>query len=175
MITSKKIFILSLVVLFSLAGLAWGADCCPKSGTMQTTEAGQQGMDMSQQGAHHMDGMQAMGGMIMLEKQTVDGITAMVHLKDVREAMQKVGMEQTHHFMVMFSDAQTHEARNEGTVAVKIIDPAGTEQPPLKLMGMMGHFGADISLPEKGTYTFVLGTKLGDGQKRQFTFTYEQK
>jgi hypothetical protein len=37
-------------------------------------------------------------------------------------------------------------------------------------MGMEGHFGADIVLPEKGEYHFKVGTKLADGQKREYHF-----
>ena len=42
-------------------------------------------------------------------------------------------------------------------------------------MGMQGHFGADITLSETGEYKFMVGTKLADGEKRQFEFEYKMK
>jgi hypothetical protein len=40
---------------------------------------------------------------------------------------------------------------------------------------MQGHFGADVALSEKGKYEFTVGTKLADGEKRQFEFSYTLK
>jgi hypothetical protein len=85
--------------------------------------------------------------------------------------MAKMGMKETHHFMVAFVDA-AGEPVTEGNVAVKIKDPAGKESAPVKLMGMEGHFGADIVLEKAGKYEFMIGTKLKDGQKRQYHFEH---
>jgi hypothetical protein len=117
------------------------------------------------------DGMGMEGDMVMLGEQTEGGVKAMAHLNDVREAMAKVGMKETHHFMVAFVD-DSGEQVTEGTVAVKIKDPAGNETGPVKLMGMEGHFGADIVLEEAGKYEFMVGTKLKDGQTRQYHFEH---
>jgi len=120
-------------------------------------------------------GMAMKGDMIMLGDDTEEGVKAMAHLKDVKEAMAKMGMKETHHFMVMFMDAETGKAIESGTVAVKVKGPSGGEGEAIKLMGMQGHFGADIALGEKGEYTFKLGTKLADGKKRQFEFEFTFK
>jgi hypothetical protein len=40
-------------------------------------------------------------------------------------------------------------------------------------MAMEGYFGADITLAEKGGYTFTLGTKVGGEKRRQFEFKHE--
>jgi len=120
-------------------------------------------------------GMMMEKGMVMLGEKTEDGVKAMAHLNDVKEAMAKMGMKETHHFMVMFMDVKSGEPITEGTVAVKIEGPAGKTSDPVKLMGMEGHFGADIVLTEKGKYEFKVGTKLPDGQKRQYEFEYEVK
>jgi len=98
----------------------------------------------------------------------------MAHLKDVKAALAKMGMTETHHFMAAFVD-KTGKQITEGTVAVKIVSPAGKEAEPIKLMGMEGHFGADITLAEKGKYLFKVGTQLPDGKKRQYEFKYEVK
>ena len=119
-------------------------------------------------------GMKMEAGMVMLGEQTVDGIKAMAHLNDVKEAMAKIGMKETHHFMVAFVDAAGNQI-TEGTVAVKVKDPAGKEGEAIKLMGMEGHFGADIVLPAKGEYAFKVGTKLPDGKTRQYEFKYSIK
>jgi hypothetical protein len=129
-----------------------------------------------------MKGMQGGGmmkGMVMLGTRTQDGVKAMAHLKDIHEAMAKMGMRQTHHFMVMFNDAQSGKSVTEGQAAVKIEGPSGEVGKPVMLkgmtMGMMKGFGADITLPEKGKYTFIVGTKLADGQQRQYRFEYTWK
>jgi hypothetical protein len=120
-------------------------------------------------------GMKMEEGMAMLGDQTVEDIKAMAHLNDVKDAMAKVGMKETHHIMVAFVDTKTGTQVIEGTVAVKIVDPAGKESDAIRLEGMEGHFGADIVLPEKGKYVFKVGTKLPDGKTRQYEFSYTLK
>lgn len=112
--------------------------------------------------------------MIMLGDQVVDGVKADAHLNDVKEAMAKMGMKETHHLMVMFKD-ETGKVVEAGTVALKVKGPDKIESAAIPLMGMGGHFGADIVLGTPGPYTFTIGTKLADGKTRQFAFTYELK
>jgi len=119
-------------------------------------------------------GMKMEAGMVMLGEQSVEGVKALAHVNDVKAAMAKMGMKETHHFMVAFTD-KAGKPVTEGTVAVKIENPAGTVGEPIPLMGMQGHFGADIVLAEKGTYKFKVGTKLPDGVVRQYEFKYEVK
>jgi hypothetical protein len=125
----------------------------------------------SMEGMEH-SGMKMDENTSMLGDVVVDGVKAMGHVKDVSEAMAEMGMEQTHHFAVMFMDTETGEPIEEGTVALMIAPPSGKKSGPVKLMGMQGHFGADITLSEKGRYTFIVGTKLPDGEKRQFEFAH---
>jgi len=127
-------------------------------------------MDHSKMGH---DGMSMAGSMYMLGDAVTDGVKAMAHVKDVHEAMSKMGMDVTHHFMVIFVDTKTGNPLDTGTVALKIESPSGEKIGPLKLMGMQGHFGVDISLKEKGKYEFEVGSKLADGKARQFTFEYQ--
>lgn len=129
-------------------------------------------------GGHDMPGHEmAMehGQMIMLGDKVVDGVKASVHLNDVKAAMAKMGMKETHHFMVMFQEAESGKAVDAGTVAVKIKGPDNVQSAPLPLMGMGGHFGADITLGAAGRYEFAVGSKLADGKTRQFEFSYELK
>lgn len=115
-------------------------------------------------------------GMVMLGDEVKDDVKGAAHLKDVSAAMAKMGMKENYHFMIMFMDTKTGQPIETGTAAVKITDPSGKEAgAPVELMGMEGHFGADIALPEKGEYHFKVGTKLPDGKKRQYHFHYTVK
>ncbi len=129
-------------------------------------------MDMNHDTASTMSSMQMQGDEIMLHGTTVDGVSAMAHLKDIRAAMAKMNMPQTHHFMVMFTDAKTGTPVESGMAAVKVTDPSGATGKPVKLMAMAGGFGADVTLDKPGAYTFEVGTRLTDGKKRKFTFHY---
>lgn len=137
---------------------------------------GDQGSHGQKHGSGHSDhaGMMKDAGTAMLGEQTVEGIKAMSHVKDVQAAMAKVGLKETHHYMVNFV-GKDGKAVTEGTVAVKIKGPAGKESDPIALMGMQGHFGADVVLAEKGIYEFKVGSKLPDGKVRQYEFKYEVK
>lgn len=150
-----------LLVLLPLGGMA----ASPSEG-QGMSHGSDQGMGQ---------GPMMMGGMIMLEVKTVDGVQGMVHLSDISEAMAKMNMKENFHFMVMFNDNGTGAPIAEGTVALKITNPAGKESEPLALMAMDGMFGADIALTDKGAYRFTVGAKLADGKKRQFEFDYTFK
>jgi len=143
-----------------------------------TLAAGSQAMDHGTTGHGDMAGMthsgMEMGGEdIMLPEATVKGVKAMAKLRDISKAMAEAGMNMTHHFMVAFSDAATGKALDSGVVAVKVVDPAGKKQEAAKMMAMDGSFGADVALSRKGKYVFEVGTKLGNGEKRQFSFEYQ--
>lgn len=161
---SKITAILSALLLLAL----------PVGGMAASHEhGGQGGQSMSREGQGMQHGGMTMGGdMIMLGEVTVEGVQGMAHLSDIGEAMAKMGMKENYHLMVMFSDGATGAMISEGTVAVKIADPAGTESGPLALMQMDGQFGSDLVLGGKGEYRFTVGTKLADGKKRQFEFRY---
>ncbi|HKJ04173.1 MAG TPA: hypothetical protein VJ974_01140 [Geopsychrobacteraceae bacterium] len=112
------------------------------------------------------------GEMIMLQSEEIEGVKASAHLMDVKEKMAEHGMSQTHHIMVRFMDKEGNPLE-EGSAAVKIEGPDEKISNPIKMMGMDGHFGVDITLDQEGMYHFKVGTKLADGQKRTFHFHYE--
>jgi hypothetical protein len=123
-----------------------------------------------------------MGGMdmnsskqVMLPMAATDGVSAMAHLLDIKEAMSKMGMDATNHFMIMFTDQTTNELLTKGVVALKITHPDGHTDKPIKLMSMTNAFGSDITLTDKGTHKLTVGTKLSDGKKRTFNFEYTVK
>jgi hypothetical protein len=113
----------------------------------------------------------AHANMILIGEQTVAGVQGEAHINDIREAMARLKMKETHHFMVMFMDEKGGHIE-EGTAAVKITGPDGKESDAIRLVAMDGHFGADVVLAQKGQYTFKVGTRLPDGQTRQFEFTH---
>ncbi|AJF06645.1 hypothetical protein [Geoalkalibacter subterraneus] len=140
-------------------------------------EHADQGHDAHDQHDDHAghEGMSAEGDMVVVGSVTEKGVKAMAHMKDVREAMADMGMNITHHFMVAFVDEQSGDQIEEGMAALKFEGPQGTTEGPIKMMGMEGHFGADIELEHPGHYKLKVGTKLADGEKRQFEFSYELK
>lgn len=162
----KKTLGLFVLLLLMAAGTAVASNCCPDETTQKTMDHGT--MDHGE----CPDSMAMQGQMMMLGADVQHGVEAMAHLKDVTSAMAKVGMETTHHLMLMFHEVTGRKALDQGSVAVKITMPDGTQGKPLKLIGMQGHFGADVTLNQPGTYLFTVGTRLDDGTKRVFTFNY---
>jgi hypothetical protein len=126
-------------------------------------------------GTEHGELAEMMRGMLILGEQTVDGVKAMAHLKDVKAAMAKMGRKETHHFMVAFVDTATGRQISSGSAVLRIESPSGQEGEAVRLMAMEGYFGADITLAEKGVYTITLGTKVGGEKRRQFEFKHEIK
>lgn len=162
----KKVNTLLVAVFLLSLPLAAGAMEGMKHDKMDKMEHGKM------QGMEGMEHGKMMEGMAMIGEQTAEGVKALAHVKDVKAAMAKMGMKETHHFALMFVDTSTGKPVTEGRLAVKIEDPAGKVSEPIMMMGMQGHFGADIELPKKGEYHFKVGTKLADGQKRQYDFQY---
>lgn len=155
----KSLFICCLVAL-TLPGAVFAA-------SHEHDMAGMDHGSMAKKGDMHK-------GMLTVGEQTVDGVKAIVYLKDVKEVMAKMGMKETHHLMIHFY-AKNGKTIEEGTVAAKIKGPDGMEGSAIKLMGMEGHFGADVVIEQKGAYVFTIGTQLADGVKRQFELKYEVK
>lgn len=140
--------------------------------------------EVSSETKHHDDahgthgehsGMTADGSMIIVGSQVSKGVKGMAHIKDVSAAMAKMGMKATHHFMMAFVDEQTGKQIEKGTVALKLTNPDAKVSETIELIGMDGHFGADIVLDMQGEYHFKLGTKLEDGTKRKYHFHYVNK
>lgn len=140
---------------------------------VQAQEA--QSMDHGAMAGMDPNGMVMDGDTIMLPAKTVSGVKAMARLLDTGKAMAEAGMSTTHHLMINFTDAATGKPMASGVAAVKIIDPDGKKQEAVKMMSMELGFGADIALKQKGKYVFEVGTKLGNGEKRQFNFEYTVK
>jgi hypothetical protein len=81
------------------------------------------------------------------------------------------GMKDTHHLMIMFSDANTDKILSKGEVKVKIAGPDKTEQIKT-MMGMSSGFGSDVNLSSKGKYAIMTKFLLNDGKIRICKFWY---
>jgi hypothetical protein len=121
------------------------------------------------------DSMSTDGAMIIVGSQVSKGVKGMAHIKDVSAAMTKMGMKTTHHFMMAFVDEETGEQIVNGTVAMKITNPDAKVSETIELIGMDGHFGADIVLDMQGEYHFKVGTRLADDTKRKYHFHYDHE
>ncbi len=134
----------------------------------------------AEHGSMHMEmghgGMTSMGKLI--HTQNADGVKATFRLIDMREKMKGMempaGMKDTHHLMVMFTDARTGKMLSEGEGKVKIAAPDKSEQVKT-MMGMEGGFGADVNLSAKGKYGIMTKCKLADGKVRTVKFWYTVK
>jgi len=112
------------------------------------------------------------GDFVEIGKDTQKGVVATVKVKvydeKTKATMAKMGMNATHHVMVFFTDEKSGDAIASGKAALKI---KGADAKPDMLMLMGTGFGGDVSVGE-GMATFEIGTKLEDGQKRQFSIMY---
>ena len=165
---SRRSLLFAALLVFSLPLGVQAMSHSEHEGHGTTTTEKAENMDAHGAAAMHAD-------MFDLGSVSEKGVKANAHLNDGVETMAKAGQPHTHHFMIMFMDEKSGEPVEEGTVAVKIRNPAGEESAPLRLEGMDGHFGADIILEQKGAYEFSVGTALTDGVKRQYQFSFEYK
>jgi len=152
----KQLFIMMMVVLLMVPAGAMA---------MKAMDHSKMKMDSS-------SGMAMGGDMVMLQGVEVDGVKASAHLMDTKKQMAEHGMSMTHHIMVGF---MTGKGKNieKGQVAVKVESPDGKVSKANKMMGMDGQFGTDVTLDQKGTYTFMIGTKLADGKQRMFHMSFD--
>jgi len=114
----------------------------------------------------------------MIHTKIVDGVKVTFRLINLKERMKGMampaGMKDTHHLMIMFTDAKTGKMLSEGEVKVKIAGPDKSEQVKT-MMGMSGGFGSDVNLSAKGKYGIMTKFLLKDGTVRSSKFWYEVK
>jgi hypothetical protein len=135
-------------------------------------EHGDMPMDHGSMKMDHGGGMMAMGK--LAHEEVVDGVKATFKVIDIKAKMKEMGMKETHHIMVVFTDAKSGGKLSEGEVKVKVIGPDKKEQVK-DLMGMEGGFGSDFTMPEKGKYGIMAKFKLKDGKVRSVKFRYTVK
>jgi hypothetical protein len=162
------------IALLTLA-LALGAPVLALAmnhGTMQHGDMAQaKEMPQDMHKGHDMAGMD--DGFVEIGRDIREGVVATVKIKAYDEqamaTMAKMGMKVSHHVMVSFTDEKSGAEITGGKAAVKV---GGQDAKPVMLMLMGSGFGGDVALPGPGMYTFEIGTKLADGNKRQFAVAF---
>jgi hypothetical protein len=136
-------------------------------GDMEMDHAKKKSHDM-----HQGHDMSSDDDFVEIGKDAKEGVVATVKVKtyddETKAKMTNMGMDATHHVMVFFTDEKSGDAVSGGKAAIKI---KGQEGKPVMLMHMGEGYGADVKL-EGMMNTFEIGTKLGDGKKRQFSIMY---
>lgn len=118
------------------------------------------------------DGMMSMGKRV--HEEVIDGVKATFQIIDIQQKMKEMGMKETHHIMVMFTDAKTKKMLVGGEAKIKVVAPDKSEQ--IKdLMGMEGGFGSDFTMPTKGKYGVMCKFQMKDGKVRSAIFWYNVK
>ena len=155
----KKMTVLIAAVLALSAPAAFAAD--------------HEGHDHGSMDMGHGDhSMMSMGK--TAHEEVVDGVKATFNVIDIQQKMKEMGMKETHHIMVMFTDAKTGKMMSGGEVKIKVMGPDKSEQVK-DLMGMEGGFGSDFTMPKKGKYGVMCKFKLSDGKVRNTKFWYTVK
>ena len=159
MLTMKKMTVLiAAVISLSAPLMAFAMD--------------HEGHDHGSMDMGHGGGMMAMGK--VAHEEVVDGVKATFEVMDIQKKMKEMGMSETHHIMVVFTDIKSGKKLSEGEVTVKVLSPDKSEQVK-ELMGMEGGFGSDFTLSKKGKYGVMAKFKLADGKIRSAKFWYTVK
>lgn len=121
---------------------------------------------------HDVD-MISMGKPVHTE--VVDGVKATFNVLGIQKAIEEMGTtNETHHIMVVFTDAKTDKKLNEGDVKMKVLSPDKSEQVK-DLMKMEGGFGSDFTMYKKGKYRVTCKFQLNDGKVHSIKFWYTIK
>src|SRR5512146_51672 len=132
------------IIIIAAAMLALAAPAFAHDGMDHDSMPMDHGAMKMEHGGGHMMGKVA-------HVQVVDGVKATFSVLDIKAKMKEMGMKETNHIMVMFTDAKSGKALSEGEVTVKVVAPDKSEQVK-DLMGMEGGFGADFTLAKPGKY-----------------------
>lgn len=96
------------------------------------------------------------------------------HMEKAKASGMKMeGAMKSHHISFGLTDPKTKKPVTEGKGTVTVVGPDKKEEKS-DFMAMEGHFGADVSLPKPGKYTFKAEIESG-GTKGAATFSYTLK
>jgi hypothetical protein len=168
---------LSIVAMPVLAVSAEKAQGGMQGTTMEGHWTMMQGQGMQGQGMKVAHDMMRMGTRVYRGKMGHwNGEARIIDMKAQMAAsgMQAQGtMMNTHHMALALTDPKTNASITEGTGAVTVIGPDKSTK-TYDIMGMQGHFGADVNLPKPGKYTFNAKIESG-GKTGAATFHYTVK
>jgi len=147
------------------------------SGGMGTGQGSMSGM--------HGEGKMEGHGMMKMGDKVFEGKVGSLHgearLTDMKAQMAKAkvspkmtaNMKNTHHLSLGLTDPHTKKAVTEGSGTVTVTGP-DHKAVTIDLMGMQGHFGADVNLPTPGKYSFKVDVDAG-GKKGSAGFEHTVK
>lgn len=113
-------------------------------------------------------------------QEVIDGVKATFKIMSMKEHLRALnmkmprGIKETHHFAVEFKDVKSGKALTAGEVKLKVQNPDKSSQTK-DLIGMQGHFGADLDLSKKGKYGVMCKFLLKDGKVRTARFWHSVK
>jgi len=113
-------------------------------------------------------------------QEVTDGVKATFKVMSMKEHLKAMNMKmpkrmkETHHLAVEFTDVKSGKVLTDGEVKAKVQSPDRSSQTK-DLIGMQGHFGADVDLSKKGKYGLMFKFQLKDGKVRNSKFWYTVK
>lgn len=124
---------------------------------------------MSGEGKMEGHAMMKMGDKVFEGK--IGSLHGEARLVDMKAQMMKAkvsekmmaGMKNTHHVAISLTDPATRKPVTAGTGTVTVTGP-DEKAVTTDLMGMQGHFGADVNLPAPGKYSFRIEVNAGGTQ-----------
>lgn len=153
--------------LFAVGALALAVAAYP--GAAGAAEMGHGSMPGMQHGGGKAEGhdMMKMGDKVFRGK--IGPWTGEARLMDMKAHMEKAkasgmkmegAMTQTHHVAISLTDPKSKKAVTEGKGTVMVAGP-DKRTASADFMAMEGHFGADVTLPKPGRYTFKVVIESG--------------
>ena len=110
--------------------------------------------------------------MTRVGKMSTGGVLATAYISKLASVDSR---KTTHRVVVTFVNEKSTVALAKGLVGIKHRKLFGETSEPVWMKSSNKQpelFVADVSLKRRGTYLFIVGSKLEDDKKRQFTFQY---
>jgi len=164
----------------SLAGGMGHGSMSGGMGAGQGSMSGGMGAGQGSMSGMHGEGKMEGQGMMKMGDKVFEGKIGSLHgearLVDMKAQMAKAkvsakmmaDMKNTHHVALSLTDPATKKPVTEGTGTVTVTGP-DHKAVTTNLMGMQGHFGADVNLPTPGKYSFRVDVDAG-GKKGSAEF-----
>lgn len=159
------------VLIMAAAALSISAPLMAMEHDSMPMDHGSMKMD---HGAMKMDHGSMAGMDNVIHTGVANGVKATFQLYDIKAKMEKMGMKETNHLMVMFTDAKTGKPVSGGEAMLKIMAPDKTEQVK-NMMGMGNGFGADVIMAKPGKYGVMCKFKPTTGKEVHVKFWYSVK
>jgi len=169
-----------LAICFSALAALAAAGSSLAGGMGQGSMSGGMGSGQGSMSGMHGEGKMEGHGMMKMGDKVYEGKIGSLHgearLVDMKAQMARskvsakmmANMKNTHHVAVSLTDPATKKPVTEGSGTVTVTGP-DHKAVTTNLMGMQGHFGADVNLPAPGKYSFRVDVDAG-GKKGSAEF-----